>query len=107
MHGKHERCGETREEQVRDLVAVPVACGTSPTQGAHRRQHLADAVLDGKASLPEVALGEDEFVELDAEGNVKKSTGRKKKSSRKPAKKATVKKKATEEAEPKAEEKAE
>jgi len=50
---------------------------------------VADAVLDGKASLPEVALGEDEFVELDAEGNVKKSAGRKKK----PAKKATIKKK--------------
>jgi small subunit ribosomal protein S2 len=52
---------------------------------------IADAVLDGKASLPEVALGEDVFVELDAEGNVKKSSGRKKK----PAKKATIKKKAT------------
>ena len=51
---------------------------------------VADAVLDGKASLPEVALGEDEFVELDEEGNVKKATARKKK----PAKKATVKKKA-------------
>jgi len=51
---------------------------------------VADAVLDGKASLPEVALGEDEFVELDAEGNVKKATGRKKKA----GKKATVKKKA-------------
>jgi small subunit ribosomal protein S2 len=51
---------------------------------------VADAVLDGKASLPEVALGEDEFVELDEEGNVKKSSGRKKKA----AKKATVKKKA-------------
>ena len=50
---------------------------------------VADAVLDGKASLPEVALGEDEFVELDEEGNVKKSSGRKKKG----AKKATVKKK--------------
>jgi small subunit ribosomal protein S2 len=51
---------------------------------------IADAVLDGKASLPEVALGEDEFVELDAEGNVKKAAGRKKK----PAKKATIRKKA-------------
>ena len=50
---------------------------------------VADAVLDGKASLPEVTLGEDEFVELDAEGKVKKSTGRKKKT----GKKATVKKK--------------
>ena len=54
---------------------------------------VADAVLDGKASLPEVALGEDEFVELDEEGNVKKSTGRKKKAAKKTAKKATVKKK--------------
>ena len=32
---------------------------------------VADAVLDGKASLPEVALGEDEFVELDEEGKPK------------------------------------
>ena len=50
---------------------------------------IADAVLDGKASLPEVALGEDEFVELDEEGKPKKSAGRKKK----PVKKATIKKK--------------
>ena len=53
---------------------------------------VADAVIDGKSSLPEVALGEDEFVELDAEGKVKKSGSRKKKSSRRPAKKAAVKK---------------
>ena len=54
---------------------------------------VADAVLDGKSSLPEVALGEDEFVELDAEGNVKKSSGRKKKAGKKTAvkKKANVK----------------
>jgi len=52
---------------------------------------IADAVLDGKASLPQVALGEDEFVELDAEGNVKKSAGRKKKA----VKKAAVKRKPT------------
>ena len=55
---------------------------------------VADAVLDGKASLPEVVLGEDEFVELDAEGKVKKSSGRKKKASKKTARKATVRKKA-------------
>ena len=55
---------------------------------------IADAVLDGKASLPEVVLGEDEFVELDAEGRPKRASGRKKKAARKPAKKATVKKKA-------------
>ena len=55
---------------------------------------IADAVLDGKASLPEVALGEDEFIELDEEGNVKKTTSRKKKTGKKPARKAAVKKKA-------------
>ena len=53
---------------------------------------IADAVLDGKASLPEVALGDDEFVELDEEGNVKKSSGRRKK---KTGKKVTVKRKAS------------
>jgi len=56
---------------------------------------IADAVIDGKASLPEVALGEDEFVELDAEGKVKKSTGRKKKAGKKaagkPGRRAVVK----------------
>jgi small subunit ribosomal protein S2 len=51
---------------------------------------IADAVLDGKASLPEVALGEDEFVELDEDGKPKRATGRNKKPSRRPAKKATV-----------------
>ncbi len=54
---------------------------------------IADAVDDGKASLPEVALGEDEFVELDEAGNVKKTRARKK-PTRKPAKKAAVRKKA-------------
>ena len=56
---------------------------------------VADAVIDGRASLPEVSLGEDEFVELDAEGNVKKSTSRKKtgkkSAGKKTAKKATRK----------------
>jgi small subunit ribosomal protein S2 len=32
---------------------------------------VADAVLDGKASIPEVPTGEDEFVELDEEGRPK------------------------------------
>jgi len=50
---------------------------------------VADAVLDGKASLPEVALGDDDFVELDEDGNVKKARAKKK-----PAKKA-AKNKAT------------
>ncbi len=33
---------------------------------------IADAVLEGKAALPEVPVGEDDFVELDEEGNPKK-----------------------------------
>jgi small subunit ribosomal protein S2 len=78
---------------------------------------VADAVLDGKTSLPEVALGDDDFVELDEEGNVKKTRAKKKHPSghksakKKAAKKVTVKKapakKAEAKAEPKAEEKAE
>ncbi|MCH8867908.1 MAG: 30S ribosomal protein S2, partial [Proteobacteria bacterium] len=52
---------------------------------------VADAVLEGKVTLPEVALGEDEFVELDEEGNVKKPTGRKKKT----GKQASIKKRRT------------
>ncbi len=54
---------------------------------------IADAALDGKASLPEVTLGDDEFVELDKEGKPKRSSG-KQKTARRPAKKAAVKSKA-------------
>ena len=39
---------------------------------------IADAVLDGKASLPEVTLGDDDFIELDEDGKPKKSGTRKK-----------------------------
>jgi small subunit ribosomal protein S2 len=53
---------------------------------------MADAVLDGKASLPEVVLGEDEFVELDEEGKPKRAS--RKKAAKKPARKATVKSRA-------------
>ena len=58
---------------------------------------IADAVLDGKASLPEVALGEDEFVELDEDGKPKKATRKKaaKKTARKKATKKVSTKKAT------------
>ena len=55
---------------------------------------VADAALDGKASLPEVALGEDEFVELDADGNVKKTRGKKKPAKKAARKKAPARKKA-------------
>jgi small subunit ribosomal protein S2 len=53
---------------------------------------VADAVLDGKASLPEVSLGDDDFVELDADGNVKKTRARKKPAGHKAAKKTSKKK---------------
>ncbi len=36
---------------------------------------IADAVVDGRSSLPEVPTGEDEFVELDAEGKPKPKSG--------------------------------
>ncbi len=57
---------------------------------------IADAVIDGKASLPEIALGDDEFVELDEEGKPKKSSGRKKKAAKRATThKTTIKKKVT------------
>jgi small subunit ribosomal protein S2 len=49
-------------------------------------QGIADAVLDGKASIPEVPRGDDEFVELDEEGKPKVE--------QKAAKKAPAKKRA-------------
>ncbi len=59
---------------------------------------MADAVLDGKASLPEVALGEDEFVELDEDGKPKKSKARKKAAKKPAAKKKAAKKTAAKKA---------
>jgi small subunit ribosomal protein S2 len=37
---------------------------------------IADAVLEGKESVPQVAVGEDEFVELDEAGNPRKKNPR-------------------------------
>jgi small subunit ribosomal protein S2 len=37
---------------------------------------IADAVLEGKQSVPAVAVGEDEFVELDENGNPRKKSGK-------------------------------
>ncbi len=56
---------------------------------------IADAVLDGKSSLPEVALGDDDFVELDEDGNVKKTRAKKRPGGNKPAKKKVAAKKVT------------
>ncbi len=49
---------------------------------------IADAVLEGKQSVPAVAVGEDEFVELDEAGNPRKKAAR-----GKPRPAATVRKK--------------
>ncbi len=50
---------------------------------------VAEAVLDGKALVPEVQAGEDEFVELDEDGKPRKKSGaRKKAPARKRAKPA-------------------
>jgi len=37
---------------------------------------MAEAVLEGKASVPQVVVGEDEFVELDEAGNPRRKAGR-------------------------------
>jgi small subunit ribosomal protein S2 len=37
---------------------------------------VADAVVEGKSSVPQVAVGEDEFVELDEEGNPRRKSSR-------------------------------
>jgi small subunit ribosomal protein S2 len=51
---------------------------------------IADAVIEGKASVPQVAVGEDEFVELDESGQPKKKSAR----GGRPRPQATVRKKA-------------
>ena len=37
---------------------------------------VADAVLEGKSAVPQVAVGEDEFIELDEEGNPRRRGGK-------------------------------
>ena len=37
---------------------------------------IADSVLEGKASVPQMAVGEDEFVELDEAGQPRRKTGK-------------------------------
>ena len=44
---------------------------------------IADAVLDGKASIPDVPTGDDEFVELDEQGKPKSAPSRAKKAATK------------------------
>lgn len=46
---------------------------------------MCDAILEGKASLPQVSVSEDEFVELDEEGNPKKRAASRKRTTPAPA----------------------
>jgi small subunit ribosomal protein S2 len=62
---------------------------------------IADAVLEGRATIPEVTVGEDEFVELDEEGKPRPKSGGPKRRVAPAKKKATVRRKpAAIEAEP-------
>jgi small subunit ribosomal protein S2 len=56
---------------------------------------IADAVLAGKAAIPAVPAGNDEFVELDEKGEPKARPAAKKKTAKKAAKKTASKKTAT------------
>jgi len=49
---------------------------------------IADAVLEGRSTIPEVAVGEDEFVELDEEGKPRPKTGARRKAA--PVRKKTA-----------------
>ncbi len=51
---------------------------------------IADAVLEGRSTIPEVAVGEDEFVELDEEGKPRARTGAPKPRRGAPARKKTA-----------------
>ena len=54
---------------------------------------IAEAVLEGRSAMPELPAGEDEFVELDEEGNPRKRGAPKRKSAANVRKKAPVKRK--------------
>jgi small subunit ribosomal protein S2 len=54
--------------------------------------HMAEAVIQGKATAPEAAVGEDDFVEVDEEGKAKKAPSRKPAARKTPVKKAASKK---------------
>jgi small subunit ribosomal protein S2 len=51
---------------------------------------MADAVIEGRSTVPEVAVGEDEFVELDEEGKPRPRTGAPKPRRGAPARKKTA-----------------
>ncbi len=61
---------------------------------------VADAVLDGKASVPEANLGEDDFVELDEDGKPRKTSKRPARAKKKATRKKAAPKKADADAKP-------
>ena len=54
--------------------------------------HMAEAVIEGKATAPEAPVGEDDFVEVDEEGKAKKAPSRKPAGKKTPVRKAASKK---------------
>ncbi|MDE0001585.1 MAG: 30S ribosomal protein S2 [Rhodospirillaceae bacterium] len=75
-----------------------VVPGNDDAMGAIRlyAHGAAEAVLEGKSSIPDVPVGDDEFVELDAEGRPKVAGSRRPGrggARRRPARKAVVRKK--------------
>jgi small subunit ribosomal protein S2 len=61
---------------------------------------IGDAVLEGRATLPEVTVGEDEFVELDEAGKPRPKAGPKRRATTPVRKKAPARRKPEPEAEP-------
>lgn len=75
-----------------------VVPGNDDAMGAIRlyAHGAAEAVLEGRSSIPDVPVGDDEFVELDAEGRPKVAGGRRPGrvgARKRPARKAVVRKK--------------
>jgi small subunit ribosomal protein S2 len=61
---------------------------------------IADAVLEGRSTLPEVPVGEDEFVELDEAGKPRPKSGPKRRAASPVRKKAPTRRKPAPEVEP-------
>jgi small subunit ribosomal protein S2 len=90
-----------------DIVDYPVPGNDDAMRAAMLyATGIADAVLAGKASIPAVPVGNDEFVELNEKGEPQTKPAAKKKAAKKPtakktaAKKTASKKTATKKAEP-------
>jgi len=54
VHGKHQRGGDTGQDQVGLLVVGPLTVGTAPTEGEDPVNHLAEAGLGAIAQGGEI-----------------------------------------------------